>query len=107
MENKSKSTLHPYKEVTVVPPEQYRWRFCRIVDDYFVTVPGKYQFYIIGDRGVVACVNEKVDMTADWWNRQVRFDSAKPNVLGCMDLIGKVFPKKYYKIAPFYMALSH
>ncbi|KAI7879637.1 hypothetical protein K492DRAFT_81675 [Lichtheimia hyalospora FSU 10163] len=42
MENKSKSTLHPYKEVTVVPPREYRWRFCRIVDDYFVTVPGKF-----------------------------------------------------------------
>lgn len=42
MENKSKSTLHPYKEVTVVPPEQYRWRFCRIIEDYFITVPGKF-----------------------------------------------------------------
>lgn len=40
VESKSKSTLHPNKEVTVLPPEQYKWRFCRMVDEYFVAVPG-------------------------------------------------------------------
>ncbi|OAD08562.1 hypothetical protein MUCCIDRAFT_158764 [Mucor lusitanicus CBS 277.49] len=29
LESKSKSTLQPRKEVTVVPPDQYRHRFCR------------------------------------------------------------------------------
>ncbi|KAI9315945.1 hypothetical protein BX666DRAFT_2028187 [Dichotomocladium elegans] len=42
MESRSKSTLRPNKEVTVVPPEQYRWRFCRLVDDYFISIPGKF-----------------------------------------------------------------
>lgn len=43
MESKSKSTLQPRKEVTVVPPEQYKQRFCREVCDYFIAVPGKKQ----------------------------------------------------------------
>lgn len=40
LESKSKSTLHFGKEVTIVPPEQYKARFCREVCDYFVPVPG-------------------------------------------------------------------
>jgi hypothetical protein len=40
LENRSKSTLQPRKEVTVVPPDQYKLRFCREVCDYFVPVPG-------------------------------------------------------------------
>ncbi|KAG2202212.1 hypothetical protein INT47_002131 [Mucor saturninus] len=39
LESKSKSTLQFRKEVTVVPPEQYKLRFCREVSDYFVPVP--------------------------------------------------------------------
>ncbi|KAG1106736.1 hypothetical protein G6F42_016630 [Rhizopus arrhizus] len=41
LESKSKSTLQPRKEVTVVPPDQYKHRFCREVCDYFIAVPGK------------------------------------------------------------------
>lgn len=41
LESKSKSTLQPRKEVTVVPPDQYKQRFCREVGDYFIPVPGK------------------------------------------------------------------
>ena len=41
VESRSKSTLNPNKEVTVVPPDQYKWRFYRIIDDYFVAVSGK------------------------------------------------------------------
>ncbi|KAI9266247.1 hypothetical protein EDC94DRAFT_32754 [Helicostylum pulchrum] len=42
LESKSKSTLQPRKEVTVVPPDQYKQRFCREVGDYFIPVPGKF-----------------------------------------------------------------
>jgi hypothetical protein len=41
LESKSKSTLQPRKEVTVVPPDQYKIRFCREVCDYFIAIPGK------------------------------------------------------------------
>ncbi|KAK4522106.1 uncharacterized protein ATC70_004645 [Mucor velutinosus] len=46
LESKSKSTLQPRKEVTVVPPDQYKHRFCREVCDYFVAVPGKFDLVI-------------------------------------------------------------
>ncbi|KAI8646176.1 hypothetical protein BD408DRAFT_381112 [Parasitella parasitica] len=46
LESKSKSTLQPRKEVTVVPPDQYRIRFCREVCDYFVAIPGKFDLVI-------------------------------------------------------------
>ncbi|KAI8993291.1 hypothetical protein BDB01DRAFT_775799 [Pilobolus umbonatus] len=42
LESKSKSTLQPRKEVTIVPPDQYKIRFCREVCDYFIAVPGKF-----------------------------------------------------------------
>ncbi|KAF7727742.1 hypothetical protein EC973_007201 [Apophysomyces ossiformis] len=43
MENKGKTTfLQVKKEVTVVPPDQYRERFCREIDNYFIAVPGKF-----------------------------------------------------------------
>ncbi|KAL0076291.1 hypothetical protein J3Q64DRAFT_1703640 [Phycomyces blakesleeanus] len=40
IESKSKLKLQPHKEVTVLPPELYRARFCREVSDYFVAIPG-------------------------------------------------------------------
>lgn len=40
IESRSKSTLQPRREVTVVPPDQYRLRFYREVCDYFIPVPG-------------------------------------------------------------------
>ncbi|KAI8882619.1 hypothetical protein K501DRAFT_251026 [Backusella circina FSU 941] len=43
IESRSKSTLRSSrKEVTVVPPEQYKERFDREVCDYFIPVPGKF-----------------------------------------------------------------
>ncbi|KAI8344710.1 hypothetical protein BC941DRAFT_387495 [Chlamydoabsidia padenii] len=42
IESKSKSTLQRNREVTVLPPDQYRLRFCRQVRDYFIPVPGKF-----------------------------------------------------------------
>ncbi|KAI9262234.1 hypothetical protein BDA99DRAFT_510606 [Phascolomyces articulosus] len=42
VESRSKSTLNPNKEVTVIPPDQYKWRFYRIINDYFVAVSGKF-----------------------------------------------------------------
>ncbi|KAI8086362.1 uncharacterized protein BX664DRAFT_264746 [Halteromyces radiatus] len=40
IESKSKSTIHRNREVTVLPPDQYRLRFCREVFDYFIPVAG-------------------------------------------------------------------
>ncbi|KAI8141356.1 hypothetical protein BJV82DRAFT_618896 [Fennellomyces sp. T-0311] len=42
IESKSKSTLKPQKQVTVLPPQQYRARFCREISNYFCSVPGKF-----------------------------------------------------------------
>ncbi|KAI9493812.1 hypothetical protein BDB00DRAFT_872055 [Zychaea mexicana] len=42
IESKSKATLKPQKQVTVLPPQQYRARFCREISNYFVSVPGKF-----------------------------------------------------------------
>ncbi|KAI9260716.1 hypothetical protein BDA99DRAFT_90341 [Phascolomyces articulosus] len=42
IESKSKSTLKPQKQVTVLPPQQYRARFCREISTYFVPIPGKF-----------------------------------------------------------------
>ncbi|CAO3607438.1 unnamed protein product [Mucor hiemalis] len=42
MESRGKSTLSPRREITVVPPDQYKLRFCREVCDYFIPVPGKF-----------------------------------------------------------------
>ncbi|KAI9007924.1 hypothetical protein CLU79DRAFT_840394 [Phycomyces nitens] len=42
IESKSKLKLQPHKEVTVLPPELYRARFCREVSDYFVAIPDKF-----------------------------------------------------------------
>ncbi|KAI7898140.1 uncharacterized protein BX663DRAFT_556092 [Cokeromyces recurvatus] len=44
IESKSKSTLQPRKEVTIVPPDQYRLRFCREICNYFISIPGKFDF---------------------------------------------------------------
>ncbi|KAI7857814.1 hypothetical protein BDC45DRAFT_499443 [Circinella umbellata] len=42
IESKSKSTLKSQKRVTVLPPQQYRARFCQEISNYFVSVPGKF-----------------------------------------------------------------
>ncbi|ORZ13259.1 hypothetical protein BCR42DRAFT_355612 [Absidia repens] len=42
LESRSKSTIHRNREVTVLPPDQYRLRFCREVFNYFIPIPGKF-----------------------------------------------------------------
>lgn len=42
MESKGKTTLKPGKEVTVLPPLQYKERFCAAVQSYFADVPDKW-----------------------------------------------------------------
>ncbi|RUS34161.1 hypothetical protein BC938DRAFT_482212 [Jimgerdemannia flammicorona] len=42
IESKSKSTLKPHKEVTVLPPEQYKARFRDAMEQYFLSVPDKW-----------------------------------------------------------------
>ncbi|KAI8887320.1 hypothetical protein K501DRAFT_212103 [Backusella circina FSU 941] len=41
LESRSKSTLSR-REVTIIPPEQYKERFIREISDYFIAVPGKF-----------------------------------------------------------------
>lgn len=52
MENRSKSISHRSKEVTVVPPDQYRLRFTREVCDYFIPVPGKQSFLLCVEKAL-------------------------------------------------------
>lgn len=40
IESKGKSTLQRHKEVTVLPPEQYKARFRDAMEQYFLAVPG-------------------------------------------------------------------
>ncbi|ORX63220.1 hypothetical protein DM01DRAFT_1403580 [Hesseltinella vesiculosa] len=42
IESKSKSTIQRRREVTVLPPDLYRARFCKQVLDYFIPIPGKF-----------------------------------------------------------------
>ncbi|CAO3686824.1 unnamed protein product [Rhizopus stolonifer] len=44
MESKGKSTLSK-REVTVIPPEQYKSRFCKEICNYFIPVFGKFDKY--------------------------------------------------------------
>ncbi|KAI8068680.1 hypothetical protein BC940DRAFT_272721 [Gongronella butleri] len=40
IESKSKSTIQRHREVTVLPPDQYRARFCKQILNYFIPIPG-------------------------------------------------------------------
>jgi 1-phosphatidylinositol-3-phosphate 5-kinase len=40
LEYKAKQGLNSGKQVTVVPPDEYRKRFVRSMDDYFLPCPG-------------------------------------------------------------------
>ncbi|RUS12645.1 hypothetical protein BC937DRAFT_87317, partial [Endogone sp. FLAS-F59071] len=42
IESKGKSTLQRHKEVTVLPPEQYKARFRDAMEQYFLAVPDKW-----------------------------------------------------------------
>ncbi|KAI8330990.1 hypothetical protein BC941DRAFT_475162 [Chlamydoabsidia padenii] len=42
IESRSKSTIHRNREVTILPPDQYRIRFCREVLEYFIPIPDSY-----------------------------------------------------------------
>lgn len=48
IESKGKSTISK-KEVTIVPPDQYKLRFCKEIFNYFIPVLGKctlkYKYY--------------------------------------------------------------
>ncbi|KAI8145663.1 hypothetical protein BJV82DRAFT_601784 [Fennellomyces sp. T-0311] len=74
VESRSKSTLNPHREVTVLPPDQYKWRFNRIVNDYFVAVSGKTKRRF--SRKI------RASSLKSFFFRQIRQGSVRPICLG-------------------------
>ncbi|KAG0191355.1 hypothetical protein DFQ28_000368 [Apophysomyces sp. BC1034] len=66
IENKGKTTfLQPKKEVTVVPPDQYKERFCREMDDYFIAVPDEQSSLNFEKDEYIDVLNQ---LDSGWWD---------------------------------------